>query len=124
MAIQIKPIYEPFQESDGIRLLVDRVWPRGISKEKSHLDGWLKELAPSTVLRRWFGHIPEKFPQFSEQYRKELDANPQAQTDLLQVIQQSRQHTVTLLYGAKNQQFNQAVVLKAYLDDKMNAMAS
>lgn len=121
MTIQIKRIYEPYQESDGIRLLVDRVWPRGIKKEDARLDGWLKELAPSTALRKWFGHIPERYPQFSEQYRQELDANPQAQADILRVIQESQQHTVTLLYGAKNQQFNQAVVLKAYLEDHMGA---
>lgn len=119
--IQIKRIYEPYQETDGIRYLVDRVWPRGIKRTEARLDGWLKELAPSTALRKWFAHIPGRFPEFVEQYRKELEANPPAQAELLRLVEQRKQHTITLLYGAKDQQFNQAAALKLFLDEKIRA---
>ncbi len=118
MALQIKRIYDSFQESDGIRLLVDRLWPRGISKEDAHLDGWLKALAPSHELRTWFGHKAENFAEFSVLYRAELDADANAQAAAQQVIHQSRKNTVTLLYGAKDPQVNHAIVLRAYLDEK------
>lgn len=118
MALQIKRIYDPFEESDGIRLLVDRMWPRGISKENAHLDGWVKELAPSRELRIWFGHKAENFERFSMLYRNELDANDEAQTAAHQIILQSRENMVTLLYGAKDPQINHAVVLKDYLESK------
>ncbi|MEA5016360.1 MAG: DUF488 family protein [Candidatus Limiplasma sp.] len=117
MALQIKRIYDPFQESDGIRLLVDRLWPRGISKEKARLDGWVKELSPSPQLRTWFGHKAEHFEEFAGLYRAELTANPQAQAAAEQVVFQSKEGNVTLLYGAKDPQINHAVVLKAYLEE-------
>ena len=116
MALQIKRIYDSYEESDGIRLLVDRLWPRGISKENAHLDGWLKELAPSSRLRVWFGHKRENFEQFSLLYRAELDADAKAQASVRRIILQSRENTVTLLYGAKDLQINHAVVLKSYLE--------
>lgn len=118
MGLQIKRIYDSYQESDGMRFLVDRLWPRGISKENAHLDGWLKELAPSRQLRVWFGHRPENFEQFSALYRAELDADDEAQETAGQVILQSRENTVTLLYGAKDPQINHAVILKEYLEFK------
>ena len=118
MALQIKRIYDSFQADDGIRLLVDRLWPRGISKEKAHLDGWLKELAPSQELRQWFGHKAENFPEFAALYRDELEISPEAQKTVKQVILQSKENTVTLLYGAKDPNVNHAVVLMAYLDEK------
>lgn len=118
MTIQIKRIYEPYEETDGIRLLVDRLWPRGISKEMAKIDEWVKELAPSSKLRIWFGHKPEKFDQFSDLYRDELDSDPDAQKRALQIILQSRTGTVTLLYGAKDTKINHAAVLKSYLEDK------
>lgn len=118
MALQIKRIYDAFQENDGIRILVDRLWPRGISKEKARLDGWLKELAPSSRLREWFGHKAEHFTEFAALYRAELDANAHAQAAAQEVILESARTTVTLLYGAKDPQINHAVVLRAYLDEK------
>lgn len=121
MALQIKRIYDPFQESDGIRLLVDRLWPRGISKEKAHLNGWLKELSPSPQLREWFGHKEENFAEFITLYRAELDASDQAQAAARQILQQSESAMVTLLYGAKDPRMNQAAVLKAYLKEKAKA---
>lgn len=118
MAIQIKRIYAPAEDIDGVRLLVDRLWPRGVSKVKAQLDGWEKELAPSTELREWFGHKAENFPLFSQRYREELDGSADAQTAAKKILQQSAKGTVTLLYGAKDSQINQAVVLKAYLEEK------
>ena len=118
MALQIKRGYDPFQTSDGIRLLVDRLWPRGISKEKAHLDGWVKELAPSRELRMWFGHKADRLEEFGMLYRKELDADAGAQAAARQIILQSRENTVTLLYGAKDPKINHAIVLKEYLGSK------
>ena len=118
MTLQIKRIYEPYQESDGARYLVDRLWPRGITKEKAHLTGWLKTLAPSTPLRKQFGHMAKNFPAFKTLYRDELDANLEAQADARRIIQQSQSQTVTLLYGAKDPQINHAVVLRDYLEEK------
>lgn len=122
MAIQIKRIYDPFEKSDGKRLLADRLWPRGVSKEKAHLDGWIKELAPSSQLRVWFGHKAENFEQFAALYKAELDANAEAQSAVRQLLLQSREKTVTLLYGAKDPQINHAVILKAYLESKALAL--
>lgn len=121
MTLQIKRIYEPYMESDGLRYLVDRLWPRGISKEQAHLTGWLKNLAPSALLREQFGHIAQNFAAFNAHYREELDANAEAQAELRQIIEQSRQQTVTLLYGAKDPHLNQAVVLRDYLEEKARA---
>ena len=118
MALQIKRIYDSFQESDGTRLLVDRLWPRGISKENAHLDGWVKELAPSGQLRIWFGHRAENFQEFAILYRAELDGDAQAQAAARQVILQSKESMVTLLYGAKDPKVNHAVILKEYLESK------
>ncbi|MEA4870491.1 MAG: DUF488 family protein [Christensenella sp.] len=122
MALKIKRIYDAFLESDGTRLLVDRLWPRGVSKEDSHLDGWLKDLAPSHQLRVWFGHKAENFAEFSVLYRAELEASVQAQEAARQVIRQSQSATVTLLYGAKDPQINHAIVLRSYLEEKAKSM--
>lgn len=112
MTITIKRVYDAAADADGYRVLVDRLWPRGISKVKAALGLWLKEIGPSTELRKWFGHDPAKFDEFAERYRAELDANPAVDRlrDLL-----AEHDTVTLLYGAKDAQHNQAVVLKDYL---------
>lgn len=119
MALQIKRIYDFFQESDGTRLLVDRLWPRGISKENAHLDGWVKILAPSPQLRIWFAHRAENFEKFAELYRAELDTDAEAQAAARQVILQSKENMVTLLYGAKDPQINHAIILKKYLESKI-----
>jgi len=112
MTIEIKRIYDPASADDGYRVLVDRLWPRGISKEQAKLDEWLKEVGPSDELRQWFNHDPAKFKDFSIRYKRELDANP-AFNQLKEIIK--RHKKVTLLYGAKDPDHNQAVVLKSYL---------
>jgi uncharacterized protein YeaO (DUF488 family) len=110
--LQIKRVYETPQSSDGYRIFVDRLWPRGMTKERAAVDLWLKDIAPSAELRTWFGHDPAKFTEFRQLYRNELVRNPQLQ-ELKKVI---RQHTtVTLLYAAKDIEINDAVVLKEFL---------
>lgn len=114
MDIKIKRIYEDPAKSDGVRILVDRIWPRGISKEKAHLDDWMKEIAPSTELRKWFDHQDERFEEFSVKYKKEL----QDKSDLIQeLLDKAKSKRLTLLYGAKNEKHNQAVVLKEFLEE-------
>lgn len=115
MPLQIKRIYEPVQSSDGIRILVDRLWPRGISKERAKLTAWEKDVAPSSELRKWFGHRPERFDEFSTRYKAELDANLHAQKILHDILEKSQADMVTLLYGAKDPHVNHAVTLMAYL---------
>lgn len=111
MSIAIKRVYEPFSKADGYRILVDRLWPRGIKKEDAHVDLWLKEVAPSTALRKWFNHEPEKWRSFLSKYKAELKES--AALEELQALR--KQHkTVTLLYGAKDEQHNQAVALKQF----------
>ncbi len=110
---RLKRIYEPAASSDGYRILVDRVWPRGVSKEEAKLDLWLKEVGPSTELRKWFGHEPERYPEFRDRYRRELEANPAFE----QLRREVAEHgTTTLLYGARDEERNQAVVLRELLD--------
>lgn len=112
--LQIKRIYEAPEKQDGYRILVDRLWPRGVAKERAAIDLWLKEVAPSTELRTWFGHDPAKFTEFSRRYREELQHNPATQT--LQSL--LREHKdVTLLYSAKDTADNQAVVLRDFLQN-------
>jgi uncharacterized protein YeaO (DUF488 family) len=112
--IRIKRIYEEPAASDGARVLVDRLWPRGVSKEQAALDVWLKEAAPSQDLRTWFGHKPERFKEFSEKYREELQANP-AIAELKKIITDHK--NVTLLYAAKDPTINHAAVLLRFLRD-------
>ncbi len=109
--LRIKRAYEKAASSDGTRVLVDRVWPRGVSKEEAHIDWWAKELAPSTELRKWFDHDPERFHEFAVRYRRELEGN-----DALPKLEGLMQDgDVTLVYGAKDEEHNQAVVLKELL---------
>ena len=110
MSVRIKRIYEPAETQDGKRVLVDRVWPRGISKDQAQLASWMKDIAPSAALRTWFGHVPERFAEFRRKYEEEL-AGEQAQALLGQLREWSREGQVTLLYAAKDEQHNQAVVL-------------
>lgn len=108
MNISIKRVYLPAEDSDGYRVLVDRLWPRGIKKENAKIDLWAKALAPSAELRKWFNHIPERFEEFSKKYVEELKANP----EVAPILDELRQHDkVTLLYGSKDEQHNNAVVL-------------
>lgn len=117
--VQIKRIYQPAQESDGYRILVDRVWPRGISKAEARLDEWAQAIAPSSAIRKEFGHEPAKMPVFREKYRDELNRNPAAGEFLKAVVPRLRTTPVTPLYGARDEQNNQAVVLKEWLEENL-----
>lgn len=110
--IRLKRAYAPATADDGTRILVDRLWPRGVSKAKAALDEWAKDLAPSTELRKWFGHDPERWEEFERRYRAELDGHGEALDRLRQLAAAS---TVTLVYGARDERHNEAVVLKAVL---------
>ena len=110
--ILTKRIYETATDNDGYRILVDRIWPRGMSKKEAHLDDWIKEVAPTDKLRKWFDHDPKKFDGFEEKYRNEL----KDKTEILQKIRiKAADRTVTLLYGAKDTEHNQAIVLQKVL---------
>ncbi len=113
--IRIKRAYEEPGREDGTRILVDRLWPRGLTKEKARVDLWLKDVAPSTELRKWFAHDPGKWAQFQSRYQEELKRNK----DLLSLLrQEAAKGTVTLVYGAKDQQHNEAVILQRLLTAK------
>lgn len=108
MHIAIKRAYEPPTATDGFRILVDRLWPRGLSKQSAHIDLWLKEIAPSTELRKWFAHDPAKWAEFQRRYRAELKPK---QEQLATIKAQARKTRVTLIYGAKDEEHNDAIVL-------------
>ena len=117
--LRIKRIYEAIEEQDGYRVLTDRLWPRGIAKAKAAIDLWEKTVAPSTELREWFGHIPERFPEFTERYLKELEDSSDA-TKFVELCQkQLEKSNVTLLYGAKDEVHNQAVVLQNFINQHL-----
>lgn len=115
MNVQLKRVYETPEAHDGFRVLVDRIWPRGLSKQKAALDLWLKDIAPSTQLRKWFAHDPAKWDGFKERYFKELDAMPGTVDEMRTLL---RKPGVTLLYAAHDEERNQAVALLEYLDGK------
>jgi uncharacterized protein YeaO (DUF488 family) len=115
-AIRLRRVYDHGESGPGRTFLVDRVWPRGVAKDRLHLDGWLRDVAPSDELRKWFGHAPERWAEFQRRYRVEL-AQPERQAALRDLVQAARQGPVTLLYGAKDEEHNQAVVLRAVLLD-------
>lgn len=110
--VRIKRIYDKPERSDGVRLLVDRIWPRGVTKRNAALDDWLRELAPSSGLRKWFGHDPRRWPEFRTRYHAELR---QHAPQLAALRRRAARERVTLLYAAKNTQMNQAVVLQEAL---------
>ncbi|MEJ2397407.1 MAG: DUF488 domain-containing protein [Gammaproteobacteria bacterium] len=112
MSVMLKRVYDPPAKADGERVLVDRLWPRGLTKVKARVDHWLKDVAPSTELRKWFGHDPEKWTEFKKRYRVELKNNPALSE--LQAL--SRQGDITLVYAAKDQLHNEAVALTQILD--------
>lgn len=105
--LKIKRAYEAAADEDGTRVLVDRLWPRGVTKQRAAIDWWAKELAPSQDLRKWFGHRPERFDEFKERYEAEVGSNP----ELERLRELVKHETVTLVYGAKDEERNQAVVL-------------
>ena len=115
MKIRIKRVYEQPDKDDGVRILVDRLWPRGLTKEKAAVDLWLKEIAPSTELRKWFGHDPEKWKSFRGRYETEIRHN----YDLVKVLKdKAKGRTLTLVYGARDQKHNEALVLKRFLEKR------
>jgi uncharacterized protein YeaO (DUF488 family) len=113
--ILVKRVYEPAAPTDGFRVLVDRLWPRGLSKNDAHIDLWLRDIGPSTALRKWFSHDPAKWKTFCERYCDEL----KEKSELMTLVQQhARKGQVTLLYSARDEQFNQAVALQLFLQQK------
>ena len=110
--IKIKRIYENESDDDGYRILVDRIWPRGVSKERSKIDLWLKEIAPSTSLRKWFSHDPKKWNAFRNKYALELKSSKEVD-EVIQLLKRNR--VVTLVYSAKDEDHNQAIVLRDFL---------
>jgi uncharacterized protein YeaO (DUF488 family) len=111
--IQVKRVYEKPSRGDGFRVLVDRLWPRGLTKKRAAVDLWLKEVAPSPELRTWFGHDPARWKQFQERYRKELGEKK----DILKLLKQKiKERTVTLVYAARDEEHNGALVLKRLLE--------
>ena len=107
----IKRVYEPYSAGDGYRLLIDRLWPRGLSKEKAHIDCWLKEIAPSNELRKWFSHDPAKWKEFIKKYKEELENSP-AKEELLELVKKHKK--ITLLYSSKEEKNNNAHALSQW----------
>lgn len=114
--IKTKRVYENAEDNDGFRVLVDRLWPRGLSKEHAKIDEWLKDAAPSGELRRWFSHDPNKWPEFRRRYRDELDKKGEV---LNVLVEKARKNNVTLLYATKDRERNNAIVLKEFLEEKI-----
>lgn len=111
--VKLKRVYREPEGEDGFRILIDRLWPRGLSKERARIDLWLKDIAPGNDLRKWFQHDPAKWPEFLKRYRAELELNRQAVDELESIIGKEKQ--VTLLYSAKDEEHNNAVALKQIL---------
>lgn len=114
--IAVKRAYESAASSDGVRMLVDRVWPRGVTKEKLHVDSWVKNVAPSTPLRKWFGHDPDRWDEFQHRYFAELAGKKEVWTPILDA---AKKHKVTLVYGARDEEHNNAVALQAFLHRRL-----
>jgi uncharacterized protein YeaO (DUF488 family) len=119
LSFTVKRVYEPKASTDGVRVLVDRLWPRGLSKEKAAVDHWLREAAPSTALRKWYGHDPEKWPEFQKRYFAELDAHPE---ELEPLIKLGRRR-ITLLFGSTEERLNNAHALKEYMETRSKGSA-
>jgi len=115
--IKIKRIYDTPTEDDGFRILVDRLWPRGLTKEKAKVDLWLKEIAPSDQLRKWYAHDPKKWVEFRKRYFNDLHAKREL---VNQIVQKTKEGDVTLLYSSKEEKINNAVALKEYIAKKKN----
>jgi uncharacterized protein YeaO (DUF488 family) len=112
--VQIKRIYDPAEDGDGYRVLVDHVWPRGVSRERARLDEWARELAPSDELRTWFSHVPERFEEFRTRYRRELAAHPEV---LARLGERAASGRLTIVYAARDREHNNAAVLAELLRD-------
>lgn len=113
--IMLKRAYDPISRSDGTRLLVERLWPRGVAKAKLKIEAWLKDVAPSTELRKWFGHDPDKWNEFRRRYRRELDSHPEAWRS---IVAAARRGPVTLVYSSHDERHNNAIALQEYLEAK------
>src|SRR5215831_12742179 len=113
MSLRVKRVYEEAAKSDGYRILVDRLWPRGLTKSKARIDDWLKEIAPSTTLRKSFGHDPSRWQEFKKKYWAELNDH---RDQLEKLARDARRRTVTLLFGARDTKYNNAVALKEYIE--------
>lgn len=117
--VWLRRAYEPPTHNDGYRVLVDRVWPRGVSKDDIGIDEWAKEIAPSDELRKWFGHDPERWDEFERRYRAELDDLDDAAGEALDaLVRRTRSGRITLVYGAHDEQHNQATVLRDVIDER------
>jgi uncharacterized protein YeaO (DUF488 family) len=114
--IVARRVYDPPSGADGERILVDRLWPRGVTKDRAHISAWIKEIAPSTELRKWFGHDPSRREEFRRRYARELQ-DPEKQVILRELAARSRHGVVTLLFGARDRECNHAVVLKERIED-------
>lgn len=112
--IRIKRVYDPPDPSDGLRILMDRLWPRGLQKEKAQINEWRKDLAPSDALRKWFGHDPKRWEEFKRRYQEELQGK---MAELKRLAEEARHRTITLLYSARDEEHNQAVVLRELLEE-------
>jgi len=122
--IHIKRVYEPPASEDGVRILVDRLWPRGVSKDAASIDEWMKEIAPSPELRTWFSHRPERFEEFASSYERELSEDPLRLGLADRICETARGQTVTLVYAAKDPVHNHAVVLRDWLKRRLNPKTS
>ncbi|HEX5808060.1 MAG TPA: DUF488 domain-containing protein [Anaerolineales bacterium] len=119
--LNLKRVYEPAEAGDGARFLVERLWARGMKKEELKMKAWLKEVAPSQSLRKWYGHDAAKWEEFRQRYRAELEANPEAWRPILEA---AREGDVTLLYSARDTEHNSALVLKQFLEEQMRPSSS
>ena len=118
--LKLKRAYEPHSRGDGTRFLVERLWPRGVAKATLQLDAWLEDVGPSTELRKWFAHDPEKWPEFRARYFRELDAHPESWRP---IVSAARKNTVTLVYSSHDEEHNNAVALRDYLQAKTRRRA-
>ncbi len=117
--LKMKRVYEEAERDDGYRILVDRIWPRGVAKEKAAIDEWYKEITPSTKIRKAFDHKPERFDTFKQEYIAELDQNKETDAFIKKVSQQLSKETVTFVYAAKDEEHNHVVILIDYVKEKM-----
>lgn len=117
-SIKMKRVYEEADSKDGYRILVDRIWPRGVKKEDAAIDEWNKDITPTTAARKEFDHDPEKFPSFKKRYTKELDENDETESFIENVKEKLKEDDVTFVYAAKDEQYNHVVILKEYVEKK------
>ncbi|HJB23568.1 MAG TPA: DUF488 domain-containing protein [Candidatus Jeotgalibaca pullicola] len=116
--LKIKRVYEDYEKEDGTRILIDRLWPRGVKKEDAKIDKWIKEIAPTPELRKWFHKDIERFYEFKERYRKELTNNEETSSAVTEVLENLQEDDVTLIFAAKDEQRNHAKVLQEFLEEK------